>query len=169
MIETLKEYSNGGKIDVYSLVDKTASDFNNILACCEYFAKQGAHAIIYPRFVDTIGNLAYENIFASLKGTQYWGKCPDFTVDGIWYEHEGYDTTKDLSIMKKQLSTFCNMLGRGVKQSDRVIVEDCCVGRFSARRAIYQRTHYERQNISEVYIRTTAGLELLYKKGRGLT
>jgi len=169
MTEILKEYPNGGKIDVYTLVDKTASDYEKVLACCEYFAMQGAKTVIYPRFVDTIGNLTYENIFTSLKDTQYWGKCPDFTVDGIWYEHEGYDTTKDLSILKKQLSTFCNMLGRGVKQSDRVIVEDCFVSRFSARRTIYQRTHYERQNISEVYIRTAAGLELLYKKGRGLT
>ena len=74
MIETLKDYPNGGKIDVYTLVDKTASDYEKVLACCEYFAKQGAKTVIYPRFVDTIGNLAYENIFASLKGTQYWGK-----------------------------------------------------------------------------------------------
>ena len=25
-------------------------------------------------------------IYASLKGTPYWGKCPDFNVDGVWYK-----------------------------------------------------------------------------------
>jgi len=56
------------------------------------------------------------------------------------------------------------MMKRGVKQSNRVIVEDCGVGRFYAKRTIYNRIHFEQQNIYEVYIRTTSGLELLYKK-----
>jgi len=164
MLQTLIEYPNGGKIEVYQQVDKSASDFKNVLACCEYFAMQGAHTIIYPRFVDTIGNPLYEDTFSSLKGTKYWGKCPDFTVDGVWYEHEGYDVAKDLSELKKRADTFCWMMKRGVKQSERIIVEDCKVGRFYAKRTIYNRVQYEHQNISEVYIRTDAGLELLYKK-----
>jgi len=167
MIQTIIEYPNGGKIEVYQQVDQSASDFKNVVACCEYFARQGAKTVIYPRFGETTGNPTYEKIYASLEGTQYWGKYPDFTVNGVWYEHEGYDTAKDLTAQKKQLSTFCNMLSRGVKQSARVIVEDCFVGRFSARRAIYQRIHHEHQNISEVYIRTDIGLELLYEKGEG--
>jgi len=167
MIETLIEYPNGGKIDVYALVDKTASDFKNVLACCEFFAKQGAHTVIYPRFSETIGNPLYHQIFASLEGTQYWGKCPDFTVNGVWYEHEGYDTTKDLTDPKTKSNTYCNMLGRGIKQSSRVIVEDCNVRRFYAKRVIYNRIHFENQNITEVYIRAADGLELLYKKEEG--
>ena len=167
MIICVKEYENGGKIDVYTLVDTSASDYKKVFACCEYFAAQGAQVIIYPRFGETVGNRMYEKIFASLENTPFWGKCPDFTVNDAWYEHEGFDVSKDLSAQKKQLSTFCNMLGRGVKQSDRIIVEDCFVSRFSARRAIYQRIHHEHQNISEVYIRTGVGLELLYKKGEG--
>jgi len=167
MIKTLTHYPNGGKIDVYKFVDKSADDFANVFKCCEHFAMQAAHTIIYPKFSVTIGNIAYEYIFASLKETPFWGSCPDFTVNGVWYEHEGYDTKKDLTAPKKKLSTFCNMLGRGLKQSERVIVEDCLVSRFSARRTIYQRLHYQHQNISEVHIRTAAGLELLYKKGEG--
>ena len=164
MIETKIEYPNGGKIDVYKLVDISASDYKNVFACCDYFAQQGAHVIIYPRFVDTIGNPIYEAIFSSLKGTQYWGKCPDFTVNGVWYEHEGYDITKDLTDRKKRADTFCKMMKRGVKQSDRIIVEDCRVGRFFAKHIIYNRIHFEHQNINEVYIRTDNGLELLHKK-----
>ena len=166
MIETLKEYPNGGKIDVYTLVDKTASDFKKVLACCEYFAMQGAKTVIYPRFHVTVKNPLYQEIFSSLINTPFWGKCPDFTMNGIWYEHEGYDETKDLSDRQKKADTFCKMIKRGVKQSDKIIVEDCGVGRFYARHVIYNRIHLEHQNISEVYIRTDAGLELLYKRER---
>jgi len=97
-------------------------------------------------------------------GTPYWNKCPDFLVDGVWYEHEGYDTKKDLSEWQKKSDTYCNMVGRGIKQSNRIIVEDTGVGQRWARRIIYNRVHREKQDIREVYIRTAEGLELIYKK-----
>ena len=167
MIKTLIQYPNGGKIDIYKFVDQSANDFDNVFKCCEYFAVQGAHTIIYPQFSVTVGNIAYEYIFASLKKTQFWGRCPDFTVNGVWYEHEGYDKKKDLSNLKKKSNTFSKMMTRGVKQSERIIVEDCYVSHFFAKRNIYNRIHFEHQNISEVYIKTASGLELLYKKGEG--
>ena len=168
MIKTLIQYPNGGKIDVYKFVDQSANDFDNVLKCCQYFAMQGAHTIIYPQFSVTIGNISYEYIFASLKNTPFWGKCPDFTVNGVWYEHEGYDATKDLTNPQKKSDTFCYMLKRGVRQSDKIIVEDTGIWRQWARRIIYNRVHREKQNITEVYIRTADGLETVYKKGSGL-
>jgi len=103
MIDTLIEYDNGGKIEVYQMVNKAANDFNKVLACCDYFAQQGKNTLITPAFlVDTIGNPDYEAIYVSLKGTPYWGKCPDFCVDGVWYEHEGYDESKDFSSHPKK-------------------------------------------------------------------
>ena len=167
MIQTLTQYPNGGKIDVYKFVNKSANDYCNVLKCCEYFAMQGAHTIIYPNFSVTVGNIAYEYIFASLKNTQFWGRCPDFTVNGVWYEHEGYDTTKDLTDRQKRADTFCLMMKRGVKQSDRIIVEDCQFARRWAKKIIYNRVHIEKQNIKDVYIRTSDGLEHLYKKEAG--
>jgi hypothetical protein len=168
MINTLKEYENGGKIDVYGKVDQKTSDFKKIFACCDFFAKQGRKTLITPAFlVETIGNPDYETIYASLRRTLYWGKCPDFIVDGVWYEHEGYDETKDLNDPKKRVTTFCNMVTRGLKQSEKIIIEECGISRFYAKRNIYKRIHFEHQNITEVYIRTVAGLELLYKKGEG--
>ena len=164
MIKTLIQYPNGGRIDIYKFVDTSANDYGNVYKCCEYFAMQGAHTIIYPQFSVTIGNIAYEYIFASLKNTPFWGRCPDFTVNGVWYEHEGYDTSKELTDLKKIKLTFFNMLSRGIKQSDRIILEDCHIGRNYARRNIFSRVHVERQYISEVYIRTDNGFELLYKK-----
>ena len=167
MIIILKKYDNGGKIEVFQSVDQTTSDFKKIYACCDYFAMQGAKTLITPRYNATTVNTEYAIVYASLRGTEYWGRCPDFCVDGVWYEHEGYDETKDLSDRQKRADTFCWMMRRGLKQSERVIVEDCGVGRFFAKRTIYNRIHVEHQNISEVYIRTADGLEPLYIKGEG--
>jgi hypothetical protein len=168
MIETLKTYDNGGKIEVYRSVDRLAHDYANVYACCDYFARHGAHAVITPRFSETIGNPAYHTVYASLENTPYWGKCPDFCVNGVWYEHEGYDESKDLDEHpKKRVNTFSKMLNRGIKQSDRIVVEDCQIGRRWAKKAIYSRVHFEKQKISEIYIRTAEGLELLYKKEAG--
>jgi hypothetical protein len=167
MITTLKEYENGGKIDVYEIVDRTAADYEEIYASCNFFALQGAYVLILPRFDVTVSNPDYRKIYAFLKDTPYWGKCPDFLVNGVWYEHEGYEKGKDLSDRQKRADTFCKMMTRGVKQSDRIIIEDCEVGRRWAKKVIFKRVHFEKQNIEEVYIRTDAGLELLYKKGAG--
>jgi len=165
MIDTLIEYDNGGKIEVYQMVNKAANDFNKVLACCDYFAQQGKNTLITPAFlVDTIGNPDYEAIYVSLKGTPYWGKCPDFCVDGVWYEHEGYDVTKDLTNLHKRADTFSKMMNRGLKQSDRVIVEDCGITPNYVRRNLYNRIHFEKQNISEIYIRMPDSLKLIYKK-----
>ena len=164
MIETLIEYENGGRVDVHSIINRDASDFDKIFACCDYFAKQGAKTIMTPHFSETVGNPEYAIIYASLIGTPYWGRCPDFNVDGAWYEHEGYDAKKDLTLPQKKSDTFCYMLKRGIKQSDRIVVEDTGVWRQWARRIIYNRVHMEKQSIREVFIRTADGLELLYKK-----
>ena len=164
MIKTLIEYPYGGKIDVFQSVVQTTGDFKKIYACCDFFAKQGAKTLITPRFSETVGNPDYAIIYASLMGTPYWGKCPDFSVNGVWYEHEGFDETKDLSDWEKRARTFSKMVARGIKQSDRLIVEDCFVGRNYARRNIFNRVRFEKQNISEVYIRTDNGFELIYKK-----
>ena len=168
MTVPLLQFPNGGKVEMYSIVNRAASDFQNVFECCRLFAEMGKKTLITPAFlVETIGNPLYEEIYATLRGTQYWGKCPDFNVDGFWYEHEGYDVNKDLSDRKKRADTFCLMMRRGVKQSDRIILEDCHVGRFYAKRTIYNRIHFENQNITEVYLKTVAGLELLHKMQEG--
>ena len=51
----------------------------------------------------------------TLRGTPYYGKCPDLIVDGVWYEHEAF--TKP-----NPKSNFSNMLRRGLSQSDRIII-----------------------------------------------
>ena len=53
--------------------------------------------------------------------------------------------------------------------TDRLVIEDSDFGRSYAKRTIFNRVHFEKQDIKEVYIRTSKGLELLYKKESGLT
>ena len=67
MTETLKEYPNGGKIQVHPLVDKSAADFEKIIACCEHFALQGAKTLITPRFSETLTNPDYVFIYFYIK------------------------------------------------------------------------------------------------------
>jgi hypothetical protein len=164
---TIREYENGGKIQQYQAVDTSAGDYPKVFACCDYFARRGATAIITPRYNATVVNREYAAVYASLKGTPFWGRCPDFSINGVWYEHEGFDETKDLSDPNKRADTFSKMIKRGIKQSDRLIVDDCGVSHSYARRNIYNRVSIERQHITEVYIRTQTGLELLYKKEAG--
>jgi len=164
MIYLYTQYPNGGKIEIHHLVDISASDFSNVFACCDYFAKQGKNTLITPRFGETIGNPEYEIIYASLKSTPYWGKCPDFCVDGHWYEYESFDLNKDLSNLHRRADTFSLVMKRGLKQSDRIILEDCGVSHSYVMRNIFNRVHFENQNISKVYFRTSSGLQLLYKK-----
>ena len=164
MTDIVKTYPNGGLIEVYMQVDRDTSDYDRIFACCEYFAMQGKKVVITPRFTVTTVNEEYIAIYTSLRGTPYWGKCPDFCVDGVWYEHEGYDETKDLADPQKKSDTFCYMLRRGIKQSDKIIADDTGIGRRWAKKVIFNRVHVEKQNITEVYIKTANGLELLYKK-----
>jgi LSD1 subclass zinc finger protein len=156
---TVKTYKNGGKIEIHCQVDTTAGDFQNVYDSCDYFAKQGKTAVITPRI--HYKDPKYAIFYASLKDTKYWGKCPDFSVNGAWFEHEGFDKTKNLT---NPQNTFSHMVSRGVKQSDRIVVEDCGVNRNWAEHNIYNRIHNENQNISEVYIKTDKGLDLLYKK-----
>ena len=63
-------------------------------------------------------NADYRKIYDFLKDTPYWGRCPDFLVDGVWYEHEGYEEDKDLTDSRKRADTFSEMMTRGRRQSD---------------------------------------------------
>ena len=64
MVQSLIEYPNGGKIEIYKMVNTATNDFKKIFVCCEYFAKQGKCAIITPRFGENIGDADLPNVRA---------------------------------------------------------------------------------------------------------
>jgi hypothetical protein len=161
--KTVKKLKSGGSVQQYSSVDTSASDYANILNVCIEEAKKGKQVLIAPRFDRTIGNVQYETIYKNLRGTKYWGQCPDYSVDDLWWEHEGFDRTKDLSNPKTVKTTFKNMLSRGIKQSNRIVLEDCGMPDYLMKHLIRMRVFRDHHDIKEVYIRTQTGLKLVYK------
>ncbi len=150
---TLKQYRNGGKVIASNLVDKTSSDYAAVLNCCNHFAKLGKTAEIMP----TVGvnSPMYKEVFSKLVGTPYDGKCPDFAVDGLFYELEGYE-----SLGKNTLS---RMFKRGLKQSSRIVLTDDGSTVNHILKVINYRIKVEGQTIDEVWIlRKDGTLEQVY-------
>lgn len=77
-------------------------------------------------------NPAYNMIYGSLQGTPYFGKCPDLSVDGLWYEHEGF-------ISNNPKRAFRNMCNHGFAQSDKIIIEDCGLSERIMRKSTIDR------------------------------
>lgn len=153
--QVAEAYANGGRVVVYNEVDRSTADFRRILACAQFFARQGRVVVMPPKVDVPYKNPAYDKIYGTLKGTPYYGKCPDLCVDGVWYEHEGY-------VHDNPKSNFANMCKRGLRQSDRIIVEDCGLTDGYMKRNILVRIH-EGQCIMEFWVKDKTGLRLLYK------
>ncbi len=150
----LKVFEKGGAISIYSTVDKNSGDFKDVLACCESFALSGSQVSILPKI--NAKDPAYREIYRGLIGTPYEGKCPDFSVEGIFYEHEGFTA-------HNPKSNFSNMLSRGLKQSDKIVVEECGLSDHYMKRIINARIQ-QGVVINEVWIKKDSNLRLFYKR-----
>ena len=104
--EVVASFPNGGRVVVYNAIDRSTGDFHRILSCAKYFAQQGKQVVMPPKLNVTYKNPAYDKIFGTLRGTPYYGKCPDLLVDNIWYEHEGFSG-------KSAKKSFRNMCKHG--------------------------------------------------------
>ena len=153
--KVLVTFPNGGKVVVYNTIDRTTEDFRRILSCAKFFAQQGGQVVMPPKLDVPYKNPAYDMIFGTLRGTQYYGKCPDLQVDGVWYEHEGFSG-------EKPKRSFRNMCNHGLKQSDRIIIEDCGLTDRQMRKSLTERIK-KGTPVEELWIRTTEGLRLYYK------
>lgn len=153
--ETEKEYPNGGKVQVHQLVNPADSDYQKLIQIADFFARHGHEARLTPK-MSRPQKFVYQNIYHSLMGTKYEGKCPDLLVDDKWYEHEGFISTNPKR-------AFRNMLNDGLKQSDRLIIERPDLTEAYMKRVIHQRVK-EGQAIAEIWIKDGRKLQLLYKK-----
>lgn len=135
-------FENNGEMAISQLVDQSANDSFQVFQCCKQFAEKGDKLEILPKihFKDPL----YKTLFGDLIDTKYEGKCPDFKVNGKFYEFESYGK----NIGKQTLS---NMLQRGLKQSSRIIIrdEDSTLNHFLKLINLRRRTG---QNIDEVWI-----------------
>jgi hypothetical protein len=153
--EVLSRYPNGGTLTVYNSIDRSTGDFHRILRCAEFFARQGKTVVMTPKLDVPYKNPAYDMIYGSLRGTPYYGKCPDLLVDGVWYEHEGYSNVNPKT-------NFSNMMKRGLRQSNRVIMEDCGLTDGYMKRNVLVRIS-ENQRIREVLVRKGDEIRVIFK------
>ena len=157
--QTTKQYANGGKVQVHQLVNPADSDYEKLIHVADFFAKQGKSAKLTPK-MSRPQKFVYQNIYHSLMGTKFEGKCPDLLIDGKWYEHEGFISTNPKN-------AFRNMMYDGLLQSNRLIIDRPDLTERYMRRSIYGRVN-RGENIEEVWLREKDGtLTLLYKKTDG--
>lgn len=152
-----KQYSNGGKVMVHQLVNPADSDYNKLMKVADFFAKQGQEAKLTPK-MSRPQKFVYQNIYHSLIGTRYEGKCPDLLINGKWYEHEGY-------ISDNPKRAFRNMLTHGLKQSNRIVIDLPNLTDGYMIRSIYGHIK-QGKDIEEVWVIDGEQLRLLYKKDR---
>lgn len=153
--DVVKRFENGGSIAVHQLVSSDDHDYNKLIEIATFFAESGHEVRLTPKMTRP-PKFMYRNIYESLMGTAYEGKCPDLWVDGKWYEHEGF-------ISSKPKNAFRNMMNDGLKQSDRLIIDKPELTDAYMKRVIYQRVK-DGQMISEVWLKEGENIRILYKK-----
>ena len=152
--ETVKTFENGGSLETYSIIDKTTDDYKRIEEAAMYFASLGKTVIITPKFDGSKFCPDYDAIYGSLKGTKYYGCCPDMMVDGVFYEHEGF-------ISRIAKNAFRNMCNHGFGQSDRIVIENCGLTDRYMLRSIHSQIRAGTV-ITEVWIHEQDGYRRLY-------
>lgn len=152
-----KIFSNGGKLYIHPNVDFNKDDYKAMKRICLQFAKNGHEVKMTPRL--HYKSDEYIRIYQSLMETKYYKKCPDFSVDGIFYEYEGF--IKPWS--KKKVG---RMLSHGMSQSDHLVINNSkgCSDRF-IRKQIVSRQRFNNASIKEVWIYEKGEIRPLLKNG----
>ena len=153
-----RKYKNGGALYIHPEVEKGKGDYNAILTMSRLFAKDGHRVKITPRL--HVKSEDYKTIYASLVGTRYEGKCPDFEVDGVFYEYEGFSKPWKKRKVK-------NMLTHGMKQSPNVVIDNTkgCSDRF-IRSTVIKKLQANNGVLNEVWIYEKGKVRLFFKKGK---
>lgn len=148
-------FKNGGKLYVHPDIDKDKADYKDMKRICLQLAKMGHEVRMTPRL--HCKSEEYKQIYGSLIGTKYEKKCPDFSVDGVFYEYEGFVKPWN----KKKVG---HMLFHGLQQSSRVVINNTkgCSDRF-IRKAVMARIHLPGQEVNEVWIYEKGNVRLFYK------
>ena len=135
----------------FATEEKHKPDYYRVRKIGDSFARQG-HEVQMPN-VHHVKSDAYSMIFGSLRGTRYWGKCPDLMVDGKPYEFESYKRPWT----KRKVG---NMINNGLKQAPNIVIDNTkgCSDRM-IRRKIYNKSKqtaveevwvYEKGNIRKI-------------------
>ncbi|MCH5235536.1 MAG: minor capsid protein [Muribaculaceae bacterium] len=144
-----------GEIEISNLVNRNDSDFDRLMDVAKCFASEGKKVWLTPK-MSRPAKFDYDCVYGALKGTIYYGKCPDIKIGDYWYEHEGF-------ITQNPKRAFRNMLNDGLKQSDRLIIEKPDLTDAYMKRVIRQRV-MDGQPIKEIWLLENGKPRLLYKK-----
>lgn len=144
-----KVFKNGGKLYVHPNVDFDKNDYKEMKQICLQFAKLGHEVKMTPRL--HFKSEEYQLIYGNLENTKFYKKCPDFSVDGTFYEYEGFEKPWK----KKKVG---KMLSHGMAQSDCVVINNTkgCSDRF-IRKQIVARQRLNPSAFKEVWV---------YEKGK---
>ncbi len=148
-----REFENRGRVEIHSEVNINQNDYSVLLLISCVFANNGQIVQILPKlhFKDAL----YKEIFGSLVGSRYEGKCPDLKIGDYFYEHEGF-------VSNNPKTNFSNMLRRGLKQSSRLIIEDCGITFDHIKRTCVRRIE-ESHMINEVWVLKNDKVEMAFK------
>lgn len=159
-----KKFKNGGELLIHSNISKKDSDYKQLLSVGLQFAKEGKEVKLMPKlYYDKRGinnSDAYKRMYSSLIGTPYEGKSPDFSINGIFYELEGF-----VKPFKK--SKISHMISNGAKQSPHIIIDNN--GGASDRYILHNilsRTKDKtfKHKIDDVWVYEKGKVRLLYKR-----
>lgn len=155
-----KRAEGKGSVTVHRLINRNDNDFNKLNEIATFFAREhGAEVILTPK-MSRPPKFQYECVYGSLIGTKYEGKCPDFRINGIWYEHEGFTSANPKN-------AFRNMMRDGLIQCDRLIIDRPELTERFMLRSIIGRVK-RGEAIKEVWLRNEDGtMKLLYKNTDG--
>jgi|GEM_PF-1868943 len=156
LFTTYRDYTKkgGGRMLIdtsFATEEKHKPDYYKVRKIGDSFARQG-HEVQMPN-VHHVKSDEYSMIIGSLRGTQYWGKCPDLMVDGKPYEFESY-------IRPWTKRKVGNMINNGLKQAPNIVIDNTkgCSDRM-IRRKIYNKSKqtaveevwvYEKGNIRKI-------------------
>lgn len=119
MIDSLfsvyKQYSNGGIVRLMSGLSKVSPDYRDIISIACSLAREGhkVHVLASVHYKDPL----YRIVYGTLIGTQYYRKCPDLLVDGVFYEYESY-------VRPFRSNKISHMLKRGAEQARHIIIDN---------------------------------------------
>ena len=155
---TYKLFFPRGKVLLMKSLDKTKSDYNDLIVIAFCFARLG-HTVKVLNNVHYKDSL-YKKVFGSLIGTRYYRKCPDLLVDDLFYEYESYEKP-----WRKQ--KIQRMLTNGIRQCSRIIINNNkgAVDRH-IRKLIMARVNLNAP-LEEVWLYEKGNIRLLYKKQQG--
>lgn len=146
----VQSFNNGGKHLQHVLVDPATKDFKDVSNICSEFAKKGNKTLQLPSV--NFKNKYYDYLFKDA----YKNKCPDLKVDDKFFEFESYSG-------KWNNRKIRNMLNKGLKQSDNVIID---IRKSKITDRLIKQTIYKMINggkkINEVWLYDSTGIRLLF-------